>query len=324
VKVLVTGGAGYIGCHTLRLLRRAGHQPVVLDNFSTGRRETVRGEEVIEADLGNRQALGEAFGRHPFQAVLHFASLIQVGESHSDPQKYYRHNLVNGLNLLEAMLAAGVKKLIFSSSAAVYGVPRQNPVTESHPLQPVNPYGQTKYFLEKILQEYDRAYGLRSISLRYFNAAGADPEGGLGERHEPETHLIPNILNAVLGRRDRLELFGTDFETPDGTAIRDYIHVTDLAEAHVLALERLAAGGGTDAFNLGTNQAYSVMEIIKKAEQVTGRKVAYSACPRRQGDVPVLVASKDKAVAQLGWRLRYSDLETILRTAWAWHQSLEK
>ena len=320
MRILVTGGAGYIGSHTVKLLRRAGHQPVIFDNFSTGRPELVQAEEVIQADLADSLALREAFARHPFQAVLHFASLIRVGESFADPQKYYRHNLVNSLNLLDAMLAAGVKKLIFSSSAAVYGLPRQIPITEDHPLEPANPYGQTKYFLEKILKEYDRAYGLRSIALRYFNAAGADPEGGLGEMHEPETHLIPNILNFLLGRKGRLELFGTDFDTPDGTAIRDYIHVTDLAEAHVLALERLAAEGQSDAMNLGTNRPYSVMDIIKKIEEVTGRKVAFSICPRRPGDVPVLLASRDKAAAALGWKLRYSDLETILSTAWAWHR----
>jgi UDP-glucose-4-epimerase GalE len=322
VRILVTGGAGYIGSHTVKLLRQAGHQPVIFDNFSTGRPELVQTEEVIQADLADCRALKEAFGRNHFEAVLHFASLIQVGESYSDPQKYYRHNLVNSLNLLEAMLAAGVKKLIFSSSAAVYGLPRQIPITEDHPLEPANPYGQTKFFLEKVLQEYDRAYGLRSISLRYFNAAGADPGGELGEMHEPETHLIPNILNFLLGRKGRLELFGTDFETPDGTAIRDYIHVTDLAEAHVLALERLAAEARSEAINLGTNRPYSVMEIIKKTEEVTGRKVAFSVCPRRLGDVPVLLASKDKAVADLGWKLRYSDLETILSTAWAWHRNI--
>ena len=324
MKVLVTGGAGYIGCHTVKLLRRAGHQPVVLDNFSTGRRSLVQAEEVFEADLADRQALREAFSRHRFQAVLHFASLIQVGESYADPQKYYGHNLVNSLNLLEAMLAAGVKKLIFSSSAAVYGLPRQIPISEDHPLEPANPYGQTKYFLEKILQDYDRAYGLRAISLRYFNAAGADPEGGLGECHQPETHLIPNILNVLLGREGELEVFGTDFDTPDGTAVRDYIHVTDLAQAHVLALERLAAQGRSQALNLGTNRAYSVRQVINKAEEVTGQKVRSIDRPRRRGDVPVLLASREKASAELGWEPRLSDLETILRTAWSWHQSLEK
>jgi len=324
MKVLVTGGAGYIGCHTVKLLRRAGHQPVVLDNFSTGRRSLVQAEEVFEADLADRQALREAFSRHRFQAVLHFASLIQVGESYADPQKYYGHNLVNSLNLLEAMLAAGVKKLIFSSSAAVYGLPRQIPISEDHPLEPANPYGQTKYFLEKILQDYDRAYGLRAISLRYFNAAGADPEGGLGECHQPETHLIPNILNVLLGRAGELEVFGTDFDTPDGTAVRDYIHVTDLAQAHVLALERLAAQGRSQALNLGTNRAYSVRQVINKAEEVTGQKVRSIDRPRRRGDVPVLLASREKASAELGWEPRLSDLETILRTAWSWHQSLEK
>jgi UDP-glucose-4-epimerase GalE len=320
VKVLVTGGAGYIGSHTVKLLRRAGHQPVIFDNFSTGKRVLAQAAEVIEADLADGPALGAAFRHHRFEAVLHFASLIQVGESYADPQKYYRHNLVNSLNLLEAMLAAGVKKLVFSSSAAVYGLPRRIPVTEDHPLEPANPYGQTKYFLEKILQEFDRAYGLRSISLRYFNAAGADPEGELGEMHEPETHLIPNILNFLLGRTDKLEIYGTDFETPDGTAVRDYIHVNDLAQAHLQALELLASEDRSEAINLGTNRAYSVREVIKKTEEVTGRKVTFFCRPRRQGDVPVLRASKDKAEAMLGWKLHHSELETILRTAWAWHR----
>lgn len=322
MKVLVTGGAGYIGSHTAKNLIGRGHEVVVLDDFSSGRRELVPvGARVVEADLKDARALDRMFRRHAVGAVLHFASLIQVGESFLDPAKYYRQNLVGSLTLLEAMRRAGVGRLIFSSSAAVYGVPRETPITEDHPLAPANPYGQTKFFVETMLRDYDRAYGLRSISLRYFNASGADPEGGLGEMHDPETHLIPNILLAVLGRKKEVEVFGTDFDTPDGTAVRDYIHVSDLAEAHALALERLERGGPSEAINLGTNRGYSVREVIRKVEEVTGRKVPFREAPRRQGDVPVLLASKDKAERLLGWKLRYSDIETIVATAWKWHSS---
>ncbi len=320
MKVLVTGGAGYIGSHTVKNLLRRGHEVVILDDFSTGRRElVVEGAKVVEADIKDARALDEILGRGSFEAVLHFASLIQVGESYIDPASYYRQNLIGSLTLLEAMGRAGVGKFVFSSSAAVYGVPRETPLTESHPLAPANPYGQTKFFVETILRDYGRAYGLKSISLRYFNAAGADPEGSLGEMHDPETHLIPNIIFAVLGRKPALELFGTDFETPDGTAIRDYIHVSDLAEAHALALDYLEKTAGGEVFNLGTNRGYSVREVIRKVEEVTGRKVPVRESPRRKGDVPVLLASKEKAEKLLGWRLRSSDIETIIATAWKWH-----
>jgi UDP-glucose 4-epimerase len=253
--------------------------------------------------------------------VLHFASLIQVGESYSDPRKYYTHNLQTTLNLLDAMLEAGVPTLIFSSSAAVYGVPEETPIPETHPLNPANPYGQTKLMVERILLDYDRAYGLKSISLRYFNAAGADPEGAMGEIHRPETHLIPNILLSLLEKGPRLGVFGDDFPTPDGTAVRDYIHVTDLAVAHVLALKMLLLGRQSDMVNLGTNIGFSVLEVIGKAEEVTGRRIPYDIRPRREGDVAVLLASKDKAERVLGWRPRLSSLETIIETAWNWHRS---
>jgi UDP-glucose 4-epimerase len=319
MKVLVTGGAGYIGSHTVKNLLAKGHDVVVFDNFSSGRKELLTGGQVVKADLKDPAALDSVFQNHKLEAVLHFASLIQVGESFLDPGKYYAQNLTGSLNLLEAMRRAGAKLFIFSSSAAVYGVPRETPITEDHPLAPANPYGQTKYFVETILQDYSRAYGFKYISLRYFNASGADPEGRLGEMHDPETHLIPNIVLSLLGKKGEVEVFGTDFETPDGTAIRDYIHVSDLAEAHALALDRLAAGGQSDVINLGTNRGYSVLEIIKKVEEVTGRPVRYKTSPRRKGDVPVLLASKEKAERLLGWKLRSSDIETIIATAWRWH-----
>lgn len=319
MKILVTGGAGYIGSHTVKNLLARGHEVVIFDNFSSGRKELLVGGQVVEADVKDPAALDRVFQHHQLEAVLHFASLIQVGESFLDPGQYYAQNLTGSLNLLEAMRRAGVKLFIFSSSAAVYGVPRETPITEAHPLAPVNPYGQSKYFVETILQDYSRAYGLKSISLRYFNASGADPDGRLGEMHDPETHLIPNILLSLLGKKGEVEVFGANFETPDGTAIRDYIHVSDLAEAHALALDRLAAGGPSDVINLGTNRGYSVLEVIKKVEKVIGRPVRYRTSARRKGDVPVLLASKEKAERQLGWRLRFSDIETIITTAWKWH-----
>ncbi len=324
MNILVAGGAGYIGSHTVKELIKERYNVVILDNFSTGKKELVVSNNVVNADLMDKDAVKRVLAAKRFDAVLHFASLIQVGESYSNPRKYYVHNLISSLNLLEAMLKAGVKNFIFSSSAAVYGNPLEIPISETHPLNPINPYGQTKFFVEKILQDYERAYGLRFISLRYFNAAGADPEGQLGEMHEPETHLIPNILLFLLGKKRGFELFGTDFSTRDGTAIRDYIHVTDLAKAHVLALQRILSSARSEFINLGTNLGYSVLEVIKKTEEATGKKVPYLIRPRRKGDVPVLLASKDKAEKMLGWKLLYSDLETIIETAWKWHKKQSK
>lgn len=324
MKVLVTGGAGYIGSHTVRELLKSGYEVVVFDNFSTGRKELLVGGELIEGDLMDKDSIKKALKRGNIGAVLHFASLIQVGESYTDPRKYYTHNLVSSMNLLDAMLKAKVKAFIFSSSAAVYGVPLQVPIPENHPLNPVNPYGQTKVFVEKILEDYQRAYGLKYISLRYFNAAGADPDGLLGEMHEPETHLIPNLLLFLLGEKKGFDLYGTDFPTEDGTAVRDYIHVTDLARAHVLALQRLLESSRSEFINLGTNTGYSVLEIIKKTEAITGEKVLYKERPKRKGDVPVLLASNEKAEKILGWKLSHSDIETIIQTAWNWHQKTAK
>ena len=320
MKVLVAGGAGYIGSHTVKELLKEGYEVVVFDNFSTGKKELLVGGELVEGDLMDKDSIKETLRSKGIGAVLHFASLIQVGESYTNPLKYYTHNLTSSLNLLDAVLEAKVNAFIFSSSAAVYGIPLHIPIPENHPLNPVNPYGQTKVFVEKILEDYERAYGLKFISLRYFNAAGADPDGLLGEMHEPETHLIPNILLFLLGKKKGLDVYGTDFPTEDGTAIRDYIHVTDLAKAHVLALQRLLESSRSEFINLGANKGYSVLEVIKKTEKVTGHKVPYKERPRRKGDVPVLLASREKAKKILGWELSHSDIETIIETAWNWHQ----
>lgn len=320
MKILVAGGAGYIGSHTAKELIKEGFEVVVFDNFSTGKKELLVGGELFEGDLMHKESIKKALGSKNIEAVLHFASLIQVGESYADPRKYYTHNLITSLNLLDVMLEVGVKYFVFSSSAAVYGEPLQNPIPESHPLNPFNPYGQTKFFVEKVIQDYERAYGLKFISLRYFNAAGADPEGHLGELHDPETHLIPNILLFLLGKKKKFEIFGKDFPTKDGTAVRDYIHVTDLAKAHVLSLKKLLKSSQSEFINLGTNKGYSVLEIINKTEEITGEKVLYTESPRREGDVPVLLASREKAEKTLGWKLYHSNIETIIETAWNWHR----
>ena len=320
MTILVAGGAGYIGSHTVKELHREGFDVLVFDNFSSGKPELVGTRPCVRGDLLDREALRQVFKTREIGAVLHFASLIQVGESYADPKKYYAHNLTTSLNLLDAMLEAGVKTLIFSSTAAVYGDPLETPIPETHPTNPANPYGRTKLMVEDILRDYDRAYGLRSISLRYFNAAGADPDGETGECHDPETHLVPNILLSLLGKRPRLGVFGDDFATADGTAVRDYVHVTDLASAHVLALRALLAGRPSDVINLGTESGHSVREVIKAAEKVTGRPVPYDVGPRRQGDVAVLLASKEKAEKSLGWKPRLASLETIIETAWNWHR----
>jgi UDP-glucose 4-epimerase len=320
MTILVAGGAGYIGSHTVRELVRQGFDVLVVDNLSSGRRELAGRAPFVQADLLDREALARIFREREIGAVLHFASLIQVGESYADPRRYYTHNLTTSLNLFDAMLEAGTKVLIFSSTAAVYGEPRETPIPESHPTRPANPYGRAKLMVEDILRDYERAHGLRSISLRYFNAAGAALDGTAGECHDPETHLVPNILLSLLGKRPRLQVFGGDFPTPDGTAVRDYIHVADLAEAHVRALRTLLAGGPGDVINLGTEAGHSVLQVIRTAERVTGRPVPFEIGPRRQGDVAVLLASKAKAEKFLGWTARLSSLETIVESAWNWHR----
>lgn len=319
MRVLVTGGAGYIGCHTVKVLLQRGYEPYILDNLSTGHKELLPGGIFIRNNLRERQQISKILKKYEIEAVIHFASLIQVGESYENPKLYYTHNLITTLNLLDAMLEMEVKKLVFSSSAAVYGEPQFIPITEDHPLNPTNPYGQTKAFIEKILADLGRAHGLSYVSLRYFNAAGADLDGKRGELHDPETHLIPNIMLHLLNKKPYFELYGVDFPTPDGTAVRDYIHVLDLAEAHVLALRLMKKKPIQQVFNLGTGQGYSVREIIERVESITGKKVKIKIKPRRRGDVPILMASKEKAVGQLRWIPKYSDINTIIKTAWKWH-----
>jgi UDP-glucose-4-epimerase GalE len=316
--ILVTGGAGYVGSHACKVLARAGYRPVVFDNLSRGRREAVRWGPLVEGDLADTAQLSAVLAEHRVSAVMHFAAYAYVGESVAEPALYYRNNLGGTLSLLEAMRDAGVGEIVFSSTCATYGTPEAVPIREDSPQRPVNPYGETKLAVERALYWYGQAYGVRSAALRYFNAAGADPEGEIGECHEPETHLVPLVLQAALGQRPRIDIYGTDYPTPDGTAIRDYVHVQDLAVAHLRALERLREDGGNIAVNLGTGHGRSVQEVIAAAEAATGRKVPAQAAPRRPGDPPALVADPSLAAAILGWRPQHSDLDTIIRTALAW------
>jgi len=318
--ILVVGGAGYIGSHMVKALLGEGYRVVTLDNLSTGYRDAVVGGEFIEADLADRGQLERLFSGQTIDAVMHFASFIQVGESVREPAKYYANNVTNTLNLLDTMRNHGVNKFIFSSSAAVYGEPIRVPIDESHPKLPLNPYGRTKWMVEQILADYDLAYGLKYVSLRYFNAAGADPEGQLGERHEPETHLIPLVLQAASGRREFVQVFGRDYDTPDGTCIRDYVHVADLCEAHRLALERLLGGADSAAYNLGNGNGFSVQEVIDTAARIAGKLIPVKDGARRAGDPARLVADAQTAKQALGWVPRYPELETIIRHAWQWEQ----
>ena len=318
-SILVTGGAGYIGSHACKALARAGYQPIVYDNLSRGHREAVRWGPLIEGDLADRPRLEAVLKSERIEAVMHFAAFAYVGESVADPALYYRNNLGGSLALFEAMRGAGVARIVFSSTCATYGLPEKMPIDEGAPQLPINPYGETKLAIERALRWYDEGHGLRSVSLRYFNAAGADPEGEIGEAHDPETHLIPLAVETALGRRAALDVYGTDYPTPDGTAIRDYIHVQDLAEAHVRALAYLEAGKPSLALNLGTGSGYSVREVIAATEAASGQRVERREAPRRAGDPPVLVADVRRAAATLGWRAAVSDLATIVRTALAWH-----
>lgn len=297
---------------------------IVADNFSTGHRDALLGGDLVELDIADAGALDAMFARHRIDAVIHFASFIQVGESVKEPGKYYANNLAATLTLLQAMVRAGVGKLIFSSTAAVYGDPKYVPIDEAHLKAPINPYGRSKWMVEQILEDYDRAYGLTSVRLRYFNAAGADPDGQLGERHDPETHLIPLILRVASGRAPVLTVFGRDYDTPDGTCIRDYIHVTDLVEAHALALDYLIAGGESIAFNLGIGKGFSVQEVIDTAHRVTGREILLQEAPRREGDPPRLVADASLVGKVLGWQPKYGNLETIVAHAWAWEKKFSR
>ncbi|MGZ5052341.1 MAG: UDP-glucose 4-epimerase GalE [Methylobacter sp.] len=318
MRILVVGGAGYIGSHMVKMLLAEGHQVATFDNLSSGHRDAVLGGEFFHGDLADPTELDAVFVRFRPDAVMHFASFIQVGESVRRPDMYYRNNVTNTVNLLDAMVAHRVRHFIFSSTAAVFGEPDYVPIDEAHPKQPVNPYGRSKWMMEQVLDDYDRAFELKSVCLRYFNAAGADPDGLLGERHEPETHLIPLVLQAASGRRPDIHLFGRDYDTPDGTCIRDYIHIVDLCSAHLLALRHLADGGCSERFNLGNGTGFSVQQVIDTAEKITGRKVAVVDSPRRDGDPARLVADSTRARELLGWRPKFAGLETIVAHAWAW------
>lgn len=316
--ILVTGGAGYIGSHTVKELRKRGYKVLVYDNLSTGHQWAVRKDELIKGELGDQALIQHILHEKKPLAVMHFAASALVGESIEKPEFYFRNNVINTLNLLETMLTSGVKYLVFSSTAAVYANPHQIPIAENHPLDPANPYGEGKAFVDKALRWYEEAHDLRYISLRYFNAAGADPEGELGEVHDPETHLIPRILEVAAGKRSCIEIYGTDYDTPDGTCIRDYIHVTDLAQAHILALEALLNGHTSRIYNLGNQKGFSVKEVVEVARRVTSHAVPTKESPRRPGDPSVLVAGSERIKKELDWRPQYNDMTTIIETAWRW------
>ncbi len=321
MNILVVGGAGYIGSHMIKYLGQQLCSVTTLDNLSSGHRNAVLAGEFVYGDIADRQLLDELFRAKHFDAVMHFASFIQVGESAQHPAKYYQNNVVNTLNLLNTMQTFGVSRFIFSSTAATFGEPQYTPIDERHPQQPINPYGRTKLMVEQALADYDKAYGIKSVCLRYFNAAGADPDGQLGERHNPETHLIPLVLQAASGRRPHISVFGRDYDTPDGTCIRDYIHIVDLCEAHWLALQSLMAGGSSQAYNLGNGNGFSVQEVIDTARLVTERDIEVMVAPRRTGDPARLVADARLAHEMLNWKPKYSDLPTMIEHAWKWEIS---
>ena len=320
MKVLVVGGAGYIGSHMVKMLHLTGHDVVTLDNLSNGYKDAVLFGEFIEGDVANRSLLDELFTKHSFDGVMHFASYIQVGESVEKPSMYYENNVSNTLTLLTAMSDAGIKSFIFSSTAAIFGEPEYVPIDEKHLKLPINPYGNSKLMVEQILKDFDHAYDMKSVCLRYFNAAGADADGELGERHIPETHLIPLVLQAASGRRDNISIFGTDYDTSDGTCIRDYIHIEDLCSAHLLALEALDEGGDSKVYNMGNGQGYSIREVIDTVKKVTGNEFDVVEAPRRDGDPARLVADSKQLKLDLGWTPKYPDLETIIQHAWNWEQ----
>jgi UDP-glucose 4-epimerase len=319
MRILVTGGAGYIGSHAVRLFLARGHDVWVYDNLSMGHRAAVPAERLIVGDLSETQRLDQTLVEHRIEAVVHFAASACVGESVEQPAKYYQNNLVNTLHLLDALRRLRIDRIVFSSTCATYGVPEQVPITEDEKQKPINPYGNTKLAVERALADYAATYNWGFAALRYFNAAGAHPDGDIGEDHKSETHLIPLVLQAAMGQRPAITMFGDDYSTPDGTCVRDYIHVDDLAEAHLLALENLTPGKHL-RFNLGTGRGYSVREVVRLAEEVTGKSVPIKMGPRRAGDPPALVASAEKVQRELSWRPRYTDLRTILETAWRWHR----
>ncbi len=319
-KILVVGGAGYIGSHMVKDLLDADYDVITLDDLSTGHLELLPGGEFIDGSLGDTVLLDKLFSTHKISAVMHFAAFSLVGESVEKPLKYYRNNMAATAELLDSMIRHKVKRFIFSSTAAVYGEPVEIPITENHPCNPTNPYGTSKISVERMLKDCDSAYGLKYISLRYFNASGADESGAIGERHTNETHLIPLILEVANGRRENINIFGTNYPTHDGTCIRDYIHVSDLTQAHLLALEALLSGGKSAVYNLGNNRGYSVREVIELARKVTGKPIPTVEAARRPGDPAILIASSDKIKKTLGWKPKFEDLENIIKTAWVWHQ----
>ena len=321
--VLVTGGAGYIGSHAVLSLQQKGCQVVVFDNLVYGHRDLIEkglGVELVRGDISDYDLLCEVFKSKQITSVIHFAAYAYVGESYDNPGKYYRNNVVGTLSLLEAMRDSGVKRIVFSSTCATYGEPDEVPIVETQQQQPINPYGATKLVVERMLQDFDTAHGIKYVAFRYFNAAGADPEGRLGEDHNPETHLIPLVLQTAAGQRETISIFGTDYPTPDGTCIRDYIHVSDLAEAHVLGLSFLVEGNDSDVFNLGNGNGFSVKDVIEVARKVTEKEIPVTESERRPGDPPALVGSSAKARKMLGWEPLYADLEKIVGHAWQWHQ----
>ncbi|MBU4258018.1 MAG: UDP-glucose 4-epimerase GalE [Proteobacteria bacterium] len=319
--ILVIGGAGYIGSHMVKELISHGREAVILDNLTTGHRELLPDGEFIKGDLGDENLLHRIFKTYPIHTVMHFAAFSLVGESVQFPLKYFENNVSKTITLLKVMLEHGIKRFIFSSSASVYGEPKEIPITENCPVRPTNPYGASKLIVEDILKECDRAHGLRYVSLRYFNAAGADETGTIGENHHPESHLIPLVLKAAKGEKENITIFGTDYLTDDGTCIRDYIHVTDLSKAHLLAMDALENGESSNIYNLGNSHGYSVKEVIETARQVTGMQIPVKEGPRRTGDPAILVASSEKIKRELGWQPKFQDLETIVKTAWKWHRN---
>jgi len=320
MNILVVGGAGYIGSHMVKRLLKDGHHVMVMDNLSKGYRDAVLCDTFFEVDIADMAATEKVFEGHPIDAVFHFASFIEVGESVKFPEKYFQNNFEATRSLLEVMVKFHVKHFIFSSTAAVFGNPEYSPIDEKHPKRPINPYGESKLMVEKILEDFDQEHGLKSVSLRYFNAAGADPEGQLGERHQPETHLIPLVLQAASGRRDAISIFGDDYDTPDGTCVRDYIHIVDLADAHMKAIDYLNQGNASAAFNLGNGKGFSVKEIIEAARKVTGKTIPVKLEGRRAGDPPTLVADATLAKKILGWEPEFTDVRNIIQHAWNWEK----
>lgn len=318
MKILIVGGAGYIGSHMVKLLSLSGVDVITLDNLSRGYRDAVKYGEFIEGDLGNPDLLDQIFTEHNITAVMHFAAFIEVGESVIKPAMYYRNNVMNTVVLLDAMVRHDIGYFVFSSTAAIFGEPEYTPIDEIHKKHPINPYGRSKLMVEHILQDYDKAYGLKSTCLRYFNAAGADPDGELGERHEPESHLIPLILQAASGRRKDIKIFGNDYATQDGTCVRDYIHINDLCEAHLLALNKMEQSDKSAAYNLGNGNGFTVQQVIDITRQITKKDFPVIYAERRQGDPAILVADPALAQSELGWSPKYNQLETIIETAWAW------